>query len=135
MEYIKAFRKAGEPTAAAPDYLCEKVRQAGLDNWQRYHTVEDMSRDISADIESLDRFEFLAVDEAGKLTGMLIATQEENPHHGDFLLTRYAFSIDPKSLSVGYRWLFKLSQMLDLDGTLYTKKSGKDTIYRFKNND
>ncbi|EBV2055756.1 hypothetical protein EWD52_23460 [Salmonella enterica subsp. enterica serovar Braenderup] len=135
MKYIKAFRKAGEPTAAAPLYLCEIVYNS-LKSWQHYHTVEDMSREISADIEALDRFEFLAIDEDNQVRAMLIATQEENPHHGDLLFTRYAFSAEPQTLAAGYRWLFKLSKLLDLNGTLYTKRiDDRDTIYRFKIND
>lgn len=135
MKYLKAFRKAGEPTIAAPVYLCSETR-ASLASWQRYHTAEDMSREISADIEALDRFEFIAIDEDNKVRAMLIATQEENPHHGDFILTRYAFSAEPNILTAGYRWLFKLSKLLDLDGTLYTKRvNDNETLYRFKKND
>ncbi|EEO8179068.1 hypothetical protein G7D34_003699 [Salmonella enterica] len=133
MEYIKAARKAGEPTISAPLELCQITRER-LSNWQRL-PVEMMQEEITNDIESLDRFEFIAHDN-GKIKAMLIATVEENPHYGTFLLTRYAFSAEPNTLTAGYRWLFKLAKVLNYDGVLYTRQlSGNKILQVFKSND
>lgn len=133
MDYIKVFKKAGEATIAAPIELCEETRER-LSNWQRV-PVEVMQREITTDIESLDRFEFLAVDD-GKIRAMMIITPEENPHYGSFLLTRYVFSAEPQTLTPGYRWLFKLTKALNYDGTLYTRQlSGNKILQVFKPNE
>ncbi|EHT3579228.1 hypothetical protein KXY27_004547 [Salmonella enterica] len=120
MEYIKVFKEAGQPTVAAPIYLCEKARQQ-LANWQRL-PVEQMQAEIVNEIESCNRFEFLAVDE-GQIKAMMIITPEYDPHFGGFLMTRYTFSPDNQTLTPGYRWAIKVAKSLILDGVMFSRQT------------
>ncbi|EGJ3141396.1 hypothetical protein IGV50_004420 [Salmonella enterica subsp. enterica serovar Newport] len=119
MEYLKVFKQAGEPTIAAPIYLCEKARDQ-LANWQRL-PVEQMQAEIVNDIEACDRFEFLAIDE-GQIKAMMIITPEYNAHWGNFLMTRYTYSPDKQTVTPGYRWMIKIAKRLNLDGVLFSRQ-------------
>ncbi|EGI0196856.1 hypothetical protein IFY90_004259 [Salmonella enterica] len=127
MEYMKFYREAGKPTIAAPIYLCEKAREQ-LENWQRL-PVEQMQAEIKESIESLDRFEFLAVDE-GQIKAMMIIAPDYDPHFGSYLATKYSFSPNNKCLFKGYRWMKKIAKMLELDGVLISRQISGDSIIK-----
>ncbi|EIE0653056.1 hypothetical protein LCU68_003987 [Salmonella enterica] len=126
MEYLKVFREAGQPTAAAPLYLCQETRER-LANWQRL-PVEQMQAEIVSEIESNDRYEFLAVDEAGKLRAMMVLYVDYDPHYGKVIYTRYAFSAVEQLLTNGYRWMKELAQELKLDGFVTTRQEAPNKI-------
>jgi len=126
MEYQKVFRKAGQPTAAAPLYLCQETRER-LDNWQRL-PVEQMQAEIVNDIVSNDRFEFLAVDEAGKLRAMMVLYVDYDPHFGSVIYTRFAFSAEKQALFQGYKWMKEIAKSLNLNGFITTRQIAKNKI-------
>ncbi|EAN5684234.1 hypothetical protein EI675_20615 [Salmonella enterica] len=126
MEYLKVFREAGQPTAAAPLYLCQETRER-LANWQRL-PVEQMQAEIVSEIESNDRYEFLAVDEAGKLRAMLVLYVDYDPHFGSVIYTRYAFSAEKQALIQGYKWMKELAKSLNLNGFITTRQIAKNKI-------
>lgn len=126
MEFIKAFRKAGEPTAAAPLYLCEETREK-LSNWQRL-PVEQMQAEIVNDIQANDRYEYLAIDEAGKLRAMMVLYVDYDPHYGSAIYTRYAFSAEPRALTGGYKWMKEIAKSLNLNGYLITRQISPNKI-------
>lgn len=129
MEYLKVFREAGQPTAAAPLYLCQETRER-LTNWQRL-PVEQMQAEIVNDIQSNNRYEFLAVD-AGKLRAMMVLYVDYDPHYGRVIYTRYAFSSEPQALIQGYRWMKQLAKSLNLDGFIITRQiSDNQIVNRF----
>ncbi|EEH7943827.1 hypothetical protein G3O90_004539 [Salmonella enterica] len=125
MEYLKIFREAGQPTAAAPLYLCQETRER-LTNWQRL-PVEQMQAEIVNDIQSNNRYEFLAVD-AGKLRAMMVLYVDYDPHYGRVIYTRYAFSSEPQALTQGYRWMKQLAKSLNLDGFIITRQVAPNKI-------
>ncbi|ECW3055619.1 hypothetical protein F3W96_19715 [Salmonella enterica] len=130
MQIIKAFRAAGEPTAAAPLYLCQETRER-LTNWQRL-PMEQMQQEIVNDIVSSDRYEFLAVDEAGKLRAMMVLYVDYDPHYGSVIYTRYAFSSEPGLLASGYRWMKQIAKSLKLNGFVITRQlSANEIINKF----
>ncbi|EGH3087057.1 hypothetical protein IEA35_004591 [Salmonella enterica] len=125
MEYLKVYREAGQPTAAAPLYLCQETREQ-LTNWQRL-PVEQMQAEIVNDIQSNNRYEFLAVD-AGKLRAMMVLYVDYDPHYGRVIYTRYAFSSEPQALTQGYRWMKQLAKSLNLDGFIITRQLAPNKI-------
>lgn len=125
MEYLKVYREAGQPTAAAPLYLCQETRER-LTNWQRL-PVEQMQAEIVNDIQSNNRYEFLAVD-AGKLRAMMVLYVDYDPHYGRVIYTRYAFSSEPQALTQGYKWMKELGKELKLDGFITTRQESPNKI-------
>ncbi|EDR5805982.1 hypothetical protein ATY61_004618 [Salmonella enterica subsp. enterica serovar Saintpaul] len=125
MEFIKIYREAGEPTAAAPLYLCQQTRER-LTNWQRL-PVEQMQAEIIEDIQSNNRYEFLAV-EAGQVKAMMVLYVDYDPHYGRVIYTRYAFSSEPQALTQGYRWMKQLAKSLNLDGFIITRQLAPNKI-------
>ncbi|EGW0579066.1 hypothetical protein JGH65_004236 [Salmonella enterica] len=125
MEFIKIYREAGEPTAAAPLYLCQQTRER-LANWQRL-PVEQMQAEIIEDIQSNNRYEFLAV-EAGQVKAMMVLYVDYDPHYGRVIYTRYAFSTEPQALTQGYRWMKQLAKSLNLDGFIITRQLAPNKI-------
>ncbi|EFU5167495.1 hypothetical protein HT819_003902 [Salmonella enterica] len=119
MEFIKIYRKAGEPTAAAPLYLCQQTRER-LSNWQRL-PVEQMQAEIVNDIQSNNRYEFLAI-ESEQVKAMMVLYVDYDPHYGRVIYTRYAFSSEPQALTQGYRWMNQLAKSLNLDGFIITRQ-------------
>lgn len=135
MEFIKIYREAGEPTAAAPLYLCQQTRER-LANWQRL-PVEQMQAEIIEDIQSNNRYEFLAV-EAGQVKAMMVLYVDYDPHYGRVIYTRYAFSSEPQALTQGYRWMKQLAKSLNLDGFIITRQLAPNKIinnFKGLNND
>ncbi|EKR4225023.1 hypothetical protein P8G24_004694 [Salmonella enterica] len=126
MDYLKVYRKAGEPTAAAPIYLCEETRNK-LANWQRL-PLEQMQQEIVNDIVSNDRYEFLAVDEAGKLRAMMVLYVDYDPHYGSVIYTRFAFSAEKQALTQGYKWMKEIAKALNLNGFITTRQLSDDKI-------
>ncbi|PNO65043.1 GNAT family protein [Serratia marcescens] len=126
MEYLKIFRAAGEATASAPLYLCQET-QDQLMNWQRL-PVEQMQAEIVNDIQANDRFEFLAIDDAGKLRAMMVLYVDYDPHYGSVIYTRYAFSAEPQALTQGYRWMKQLAKSLNLNGFIITRQIAANKI-------
>lgn len=130
MEVIKAFRKAGEFTRAAPLELCQITRER-LTNWQRL-PVEKMQAEIVRDIESLDRFEYLVTDR-DQVVAMMVLDIDDNPHYGRFIYTRYAFSAEDQALAGGYKWMKEIAKTLNLNGYLITRQlSPNKIINKFK---
>ncbi len=129
---IKLIRKAGEPTASIPLYLCQQTREQLPELWERLPTVEAMREDLRQDIEACDRFEYLVFDEAETLKAMMIIIANYNPHYGSYLAPAYAFSTEPGSLSGGYRWMKQLAKTLNYDSYLITRQIDKDTIQEKK---
>ncbi|HID4300466.1 TPA: hypothetical protein ACXEZB_004388 [Escherichia coli] len=127
MEYIKTFRKAGEPTAAAPLYLCQEAR-SNLANWLHYETAEQMHTELNQEIQENDRFEYLAIDDAGKLRAMMVIYPHYDPHWGDHLFTRFSFSAEPGALSGGYRWMKDIAKLLKYKGYLITRQVSDSRI-------
>ncbi|EGJ4116066.1 hypothetical protein IHX65_004872 [Salmonella enterica] len=125
MEYLKVFRNAGEPTAAAPLYLCQQTREK-LTNWQRL-PVEQMQQEIVNDIVSNDRYEFLAVD-AGELRAMMVLYVDYDPHYGSVIYTRFAFSTEPQLLTDGYKWMKEIAKSLNLNGFITTRQIAPNKI-------
>ncbi|EEO4819393.1 hypothetical protein G6K72_000828 [Salmonella enterica subsp. enterica serovar Rubislaw] len=123
---IKRFCKAGEETAAIPLYLCQQTRER-LKMWQRL-PVEEMREELRQDIEQLNRFEFLALDDAGTLKAMMIIDADYNPHYGSYLYPRYAFSTDKGRLIEGYQWLKELTRSLKYDGYVISRQTGEYEI-------
>lgn len=131
MDYLKIYREAGQATAAAPLYLCQETRER-LTNWQRL-PVEQMQAEIIADIEANDRFEFLVVDEAGKLRAMMVLYVDYDPHYGNVIYTRYAFSADKGLLASGYKWMKEIAKSLNLNGFIITRQlSANEIVNKFK---
>ena len=131
MKHIKLFRKAGEPTYTIPLSLCQHTRER-LKLWQRL-PLEDMHRELKQDIESLDRFEYLVMDDAGELQAMMVIDSDHNPHYGNYLYSRYSFSTENNLLSDGYKWMKQLCKSLSFDGLLLTRHTGTYEITsRFK---
>lgn len=126
MEYIKAYRTAGQPTAAAPLYLCSETRER-LTNWQRL-PVEEMQKEIVNDVVSNDRYEFLAVDETGKLRAMMVLYVDYDPHYGSVIYTRYAFSSEPGLLTGAYKWMKEIAKLLNLNGFIVTRQLSANKI-------
>ncbi|EEJ8200201.1 hypothetical protein GTR53_003643 [Salmonella enterica] len=126
MEYLKVFREAGQPTAAAPLYLCQETRER-LTNWQRL-PVEQMQAEIVNDIQSNDRYEFLAIDDAGKLRAMMVLYVDYDPHYGSFIYTRFAFSAENQALTQGYKWMKELAKSLNLNGFITTRQIAYNKI-------
>ncbi|EIZ5832160.1 hypothetical protein MPS38_003056 [Salmonella enterica] len=126
MDYLKVYRKSGEPTAAAPIYLCEETRNK-LANWQRL-PLEQMQQEIVNDIVSNDRYEFLAVDEAGKLRAMMVLYVDYDPHYGSVIYTRFAFSAEKQALTQGYKWMKEIAKALNLNGFITTRQLSDDKI-------
>ncbi|EAQ0496837.1 hypothetical protein CTP45_07820 [Salmonella enterica] len=134
---IKLFRKAGEPTAAVPLYLCQSTRE-NLKLWQRHKTVEKMQQELAKEIESFDRWEFLALDEAGKVKAMLIIGKHRNAHFGYHLYISHAFSTEAGALTPGFRWVKELAKALRCDGYKLSRQTSTegemlDKYYRLWN--
>lgn len=113
MEFIKAYRKAGEPTAVAPLYLCEQARKT-LSIWkdQPLHVIHER---VNRQIQEIDRYEFIAIEE-GIIKGMMvICIEPEEIHTGeDVLYTKLAFSTVPGALKEGYKAMKCLSKELNI---------------------
>lgn len=113
MEYIKMFRKAGEPTAAAPLYLCEQAKQS-LSIWSD-QPVSVIYERVNRQVSEIDRYEFLAIED-GLIKGMMILCIEpEEIHTGkDVLYTKLAFSTVPGALREGYRSMKRLAREINV---------------------
>lgn len=118
----KTLRKAGEPTASIPLYLCQQTREQLPELWERLPTVEAMREDLRQDIEPRDRFEYLVSDDAGTIKAMMIIALDYNPHYGSYLAPLYAFSADKGALSGAWRWMKQLAKCLKCDNYLITRQ-------------
>lgn len=127
MDYIKTFRAAGEPTIAAPIYLCEEARES-LANWLHYDSAEQMHKELKQEIEENDRFEFIAVDNNGKHRAMMIIYAHYDPHWGKHIFTRFAFSKEPGALTEGYKWIREIAKSLNVNGYLITRQVAANKI-------
>ncbi|MCK7142576.1 hypothetical protein L8P30_09965 [Enterobacter asburiae] len=125
MKYYKLFRESGEPTFTIPLYLCQETREKLPDLWCRQSTVEEMREEIRQSIEPIDRYEYLVLDDEGKLRAMMVILPHYNPHHGVHLYTAYSFSADPGLLAGGYRWMVELGKGLSCDGVLFSRQVGE----------
>ncbi len=127
MPIIKTYRKAGEPTASIPLYLCQQTQEALPDMWGRL-PVEAMREELRQDIESIDRFEYLVSDEDKTIKAMMIIDTDTNPHYGFYLYPRYAFSTEKGALSGAWRWMKQLAKCLKCDSYLITRQTGDSEI-------
>lgn len=129
MDYIKVFRKAGQPTAAAPLYLCEQARQS-LSIWNEQPLNEIYER-VNRQLTEIDRYEFLAIED-GLIKGMMIICIEpEELHTGkDILYTKLAFSTVPGVLTEGYRQMRKLAKELNIPYVHFSRHP--DTLKRVR---
>lgn len=141
MKIIKEFKKAGEPTNAIPLGLCRKARD-NLKIWRLYESAEEMREFLRADIEGLNRFEFVAYDENNEAIAMMVIAEYEQATHAggkNILYTHYSFSTDKGALSAGYRWLLKLAKGLGFPLVMTTRQTGPmqitHTLKEVKHND
>ena len=123
----KLLRKAGEPTASIPLYLCQQTQEALPEMWGRL-PVEEMREELRQDIEPRDRFEYLVSDDAGTIKAMMIIALDYNPHYGSYLAPLYAFSADKGALSGAWRWMKQLAKLLNCDHYLITRQVSEDEI-------
>lgn len=86
-----------------------------------------MQAEIIEDIQSNNRYEFLAV-EAGQVKAMMVLYVDYDPHYGRVIYTRYAFSSEPQALTQGYRWMKQLAKSLNLDGFIITRQLAPNKI-------
>ncbi|EHY6648638.1 hypothetical protein K4M64_004536 [Salmonella enterica] len=124
MNYLKLIKKAGEPTLAIPPHLVKLARD-NLKIWQ-YTTLEETQARLKERIEELDRFEYLAIDDAGIIQAMMIITmfpQEDHLGH-DILYTKFSFSSDEGLLTNGYRWLIELAKLMKFRFIMTTRQTG-----------
>ncbi|EIX3308875.1 hypothetical protein MKB11_005013 [Salmonella enterica] len=113
MEYLKVFREAGQPTAAAPLELCELAQQQ-LSIWRDQPLIKMHDR-INRQIAERDRFEFLAVEGQTVKAMMIICIEREEIHTGeDCLYTMLAFSPEPGFLKEGYKAMRELAKELQI---------------------
>lgn len=124
MNYIKTFKRAGELTDCLPIQLCEQARNS-LKIWQ-YTSLEEMRERLRLDIESLNRFEYRAIDDAGNVKAMMIIDVHENePHTGhDILYTKFSFSTEPGALAPAYKWLIQLAKLYGFKFIMTTRQTG-----------
>lgn len=131
MEFRGMFKIAGEPTDSIPLNLCEQAHNS-LKIWS-YTDVNSMRDRLKEEIESLDRWEFQAI-ENGEMKAMMIITIYENePHLGhDVLISRFAFSTDRGALKAGYKWMKKLARLLKIRFMVTTRqhKNGMDINHK-----
>lgn len=125
MKCYKLFREAGEPTFTIPLYLCQETREKLPGLWKRQPTVELMREELRQSIEALDRYEYLVLDDTGKLRAMMVIDSHYNPHYGKHLYTAYSFSTEPGLLAGGYRWMIELGKGLDCDGVKLSRQVGE----------
>lgn len=126
MNFIKEFKKAGEPSNSIPLYLCEQAYNS-LKIWRLYDSPEEMQKGIRADIESSNRFEYRATDEAGTVKAMMIiAEHEQLAHTGNknILFTQYSFSTEQGLLRGGYKWMCQLAKQLSFPLMMVTRQIG-----------
>ncbi|EEI7324268.1 hypothetical protein G4E03_003457 [Salmonella enterica] len=113
MEYIQAFRSAGQPTAAAPLELCEKARQQ-LSIW-RDQPLKVIYERINRQITALDRYEFLAVEDNEVKAMMILVIHPEEIHLGEDVLHDFLiFSPEPGLLKEGYKAMKRLAKDLNI---------------------
>ncbi|EBW2292205.1 hypothetical protein DFV88_24795 [Salmonella enterica subsp. enterica serovar Newport] len=124
MKFIKAFRKAGEPTAAVPLYLCKQTRDQ-LAIWQ-HTSLKEMGARLKRQIEEMDRYEYLAVDEAGTIKAMMIIDwmDEETHTGGSVMFTKLAFSTEPGLLNGGYRYMLDIARNRGIDFIMTSRQVG-----------
>lgn len=129
MDYIKVFRKAGQPTAAAPLYLCKQAQEA-LTIWNE-QPLETIYERVNRQLSEIDRYEFLALDN-GIIKGMMIICIEpEELHTGqDILYTKLAFSTVPGVLTEGYRQMRRLAKELNIPYIHFSRHP--DTLKKVK---
>ncbi|EKE9051056.1 hypothetical protein OXE08_004523 [Salmonella enterica] len=124
MKIIKGFKQAGEPTEAIPLELCKQARDS-LKIWQ-YTTLEQMQARLKAEIESINRLEYVVIDDTGAAKAMMILDVYENePHTGhDILFTKFSFSTDKGALNNGYKWLLKMAKIMNFKFIMTTRQTG-----------
>ncbi|EDR9150318.1 hypothetical protein BSY48_004426 [Salmonella enterica subsp. enterica serovar Agbeni] len=124
MEFIKIFRKAGEPTAAVPLYLCKQTRDK-LAIWQ-HTSLQEMQARLQRQITEMDRYEYLAIDEAGTIKAMMIIDWLEDETHtgGNVVYTKLAFSTEPGLLSNGYKFMKQIGRERGCDFIMTTRQIG-----------
>ncbi|EBS6328149.1 hypothetical protein FBR42_13780 [Salmonella enterica subsp. enterica serovar Hull] len=127
MPITRIYRKAEEPTASIPLYLCQQTQEALPDMWGRL-PVEAMREELRQDIEARDRFEYLVSDEAGNVVAMMIIALDYTPHYGSYLAPLYAFSTEKGALSGAWRWMKQLAKCLKCDCYLITRQTGDSEI-------
>lgn len=125
MKSYKFFREAGEPTYTIPLYLCQETREKLPGLWKRQPTVELMREELRQSIEPINRYEYLVMDDTGKLRAMMVIVPHYNPHHGVHLYTAYSFSAEPGLLAGGYRWMVGLGKALSCDGVVFSHQVGE----------
>lgn len=123
----KLLRKAGEPTASIPLYLCQQTQEALPEMWGRL-PLEAMREELRQDIEPRDRFEYLVSDDAGTIRAMMIIALDYTPHYGSYLAPLYAFSTDKGALSGAWRWMKQLAKALKCDNYLITRQISENEI-------
>lgn len=113
MEYIKVYRTAGQPTLAAPLYLCEQAKET-LSIWRDQDPQRIFER-VNRQIQELDRYEYLAIEGGLVKAMMIICIEREEIHTGeDLLYTKLAFSTVPGALKDGYRAMISLAKELHI---------------------
>ncbi|EPV4171465.1 hypothetical protein ACV5Z5_004663 [Salmonella enterica subsp. enterica] len=129
MEYIRSFRRAGEPTAAAPLELCIQAKQQ-LSIWRDQPLIKMHDR-INRQITERDRFEFLAVEGEKVKAMMIICIEPEEIHTGeDCLYTMLAFSPEPGFLKEGYKAMKQLARDLKIPYVHFSRHP--DTLRKVK---
>lgn len=84
-----------------------------------------MQQELRQDIERLDHFEFLVLDDSGTLKAMMIIDSGNNPHYGKYFYPRYSISTEKGLLIDGYKWLKELTKIFDYDGYFITRQIGE----------
>lgn len=124
MEIIKAYRTAGQPTAAAPLELCELAKQQ-LSIWRDQPLIKMHDR-INRQIADRDRFEILAVENNTVKAMMIICIEPEEIHTGeDCLYTMLAFSPEPGFLKEGYKAMRELAKELQIPYVHFSRHPDK----------
>ncbi|EDX4100272.1 hypothetical protein B9R80_002408 [Salmonella enterica] len=124
MEFIKVYKKAGEPTAAVPLYLCKQARDS-LAIWQ-HTSLQEMQDRLKRQIEEIDRYEFLAVDEANTIKAVIIVDWYDDDLHtgGSVVYPLFAFSTVPGLLSDGYQFMKQIGKERGCDFMMLTRQIG-----------
>lgn len=127
VEYKGMFKRAGEPTDSLDLSLVKSARDT-LSIWQ-YTSLDEMYSRLKNDIESIDRWEFQAIENGEMVAMMIIDRYDNEPHTGyDILYTKFAFSRNTGALRHGYKWMKSIAKVLGIKFIVTTRQTGARKI-------
>jgi hypothetical protein len=131
--YFTCFLKAGEATACAPlDFVNEAAKAVTLTD--HFKTPEARQQHYIRLFESVDRWEFISVDEEGKTQAvMVLCVDDYDAHKGEpVLFNMTANSLKPGLLIPGYKYMYRLAQELGINWILTSRSQGDNVSLTYK---